>query len=536
MKPEVKTKNKLIAENEDLRLRLAEAEETLQAIYRGEVDALVVSTVAGDQVFTLTGAESAYRLLIEGMNEGAITLSVDGVILYCNTCFARMVSTPLEKVIGGALSRFVASSDLDMFGAIMQQGLQGSGKGELTFRTADGTILPVYLSASVLKMDGEQRVSCVIATDLTWQKRSEEIVAAEKLARSILEHAAEAIVVCDERGRVIRANQAAQTLCGDNPLGKLFDDLYPLRLSDGEPFSLSGRMSGESLIGIGVQLDQKFHLLLSTGDLVDAQHKRIGMVITLTDITALRRVEQQTQELLAQTERSRLQLLRSLEDQKRTEQQMKAALADKEILLHEVHHRVGNNLAVMSALLEMQANASQEEQVRVALKTGESRIHAMALVHEQLYSSHSLEEIDMSKYLPSLARGLFLSGLINQMDIQVDARDVILNIERAIPCGLIINELVMNAIQHAFPERTLDATSLPPHRITVAMRLEAGQFVMIVSDNGCGLPDGMDVKQAKTLGLKLVNRLVGQLHGELQVESAPGAGCSFRITFPTHVI
>jgi len=325
---EGKTHRELVAENEDLRARLAEAEETLRAIHSGEVDALVVATTAGEQVFTLTGAERAYRLLIEAMNEGALTLALDGVILYCNACFATLVKTPLEKVMGGSIRRFVAPSDLPLFEVLLQQGWQGSSRGELTFRAGDGTLLPVYLSVSALQTGEVAGALSLVATDLTAQKRSEEIVAAEKLARSILEQAAEAIVVCDDQGRVVRASQAAHWLCGGNPLLQPFEAAFPLRLASatagdkGTPFSISAALQGETRHGLEVVLErgdaQVFDLLLSLGPLMSGQAV-LGCVVTLTDITERKRAEQETRRLLDQAQRSRRVLLGLLEDQKQVE-------------------------------------------------------------------------------------------------------------------------------------------------------------------------------------------------------------------------
>ena len=215
MKKRTPTPQLLVAENEDLRARLAEAEETLRAIRQGEVDALVVSTEQGERVFTREGAEHPYRVLIEQMNEGAVTLSAQGVILYCNHRFAEMLRTPLEKVIGSSLQVWVAPADREAFQSLWRPSGQQSRRGEITLRAGDGTLTPAYLSVNPLLREEAPGVLCLVALDLTEQKRSEAIVAAEQLARSILEQAVAAIVVCDETGRIIRASEAAHALCGE---------------------------------------------------------------------------------------------------------------------------------------------------------------------------------------------------------------------------------------------------------------------------------------------------------------------------------
>jgi len=182
----------LAAEVQDLRTRLLEAEETLRAIRRGEVDALVVEGGRGEQIYTLKGADHSYRIFLEAMHEGAATLTADGVILYCNRRFAEMARVPLEDVIGSSLRRFVRPADLPELAAVLREGLNGTGKRELCFQTGAET-MPVYLTASTLPLDdGEEPAICLVMTDLTERKRSERLVADEKLARQEAEAANQA--------------------------------------------------------------------------------------------------------------------------------------------------------------------------------------------------------------------------------------------------------------------------------------------------------------------------------------------------------
>src|SRR4051812_29333907 len=182
----------LAAEVQDLRTRLLEAEETLRAIRHGEVDALVVEGGRGEQIYTLKGADHSYRIFLEAMHEGAATLTADGVILYCNRRFAEMVQTPLEDVIGSSLRRFVRPADLPELAAVLREGLNGTGKRELCFQTSAET-MPVYLTASTLPLDdGEEPAICLVVTDLTERKRSERLMADEKLARQEAEAANQA--------------------------------------------------------------------------------------------------------------------------------------------------------------------------------------------------------------------------------------------------------------------------------------------------------------------------------------------------------
>jgi signal transduction histidine kinase/ActR/RegA family two-component response regulator len=171
---------------EELNMQLQEAEETLRAIRHGEVDALVVTEGHGERVYTLKSADRPYRMMIECMRQGAVTLTPDGMVLYCNSSFAELVKAPLGSIIGSAVHRFVSEPSADFFAALLRQ--EGGGKGEVVLRSEDGTPLPAYAAFSALPEDepGEPLL-CLVVTDLTEQKRNEQLVADERLARSAAE-------------------------------------------------------------------------------------------------------------------------------------------------------------------------------------------------------------------------------------------------------------------------------------------------------------------------------------------------------------
>jgi PAS domain S-box-containing protein len=308
-----------VKENEELRASLAEAEEVLQALRGSEVDAVIVSGAGGEKIFTLEGAEHPYRVLVETMNEGAATLisSTGHDVFYCNQRFAAMLRAPLEQVIGASITHFIAPDDLPAFEECLAQASSGERRCEMTLRAADGSRVPVLLSFSSLRQEGAEGV-CLVATDLTEQK---EIVAAEKLARSILEQAAEAIVVCDAEGRVIRASRQAQVLCGGALLKDKFEQSLRLRLvkehpsapecqsDDGEYFSLDNVLGGEDCRGVEVSFTppggQPCYLLANAGPLVGDDQRILGCVVTLTDITERKRAGAERDQLLARERAAR---------------------------------------------------------------------------------------------------------------------------------------------------------------------------------------------------------------------------------------
>ena len=203
---------------------------------------------------------------------------------------------------------------------------------------------------------------------------------------------------------------------------------------------------------------------------------------------------------------------------KQTEAYLKTSLREKELLIKEIHHRVKNNLQMVSSLLSLQAHMIADPQLRAPLEESQARIQTMALIHQQLYRSGNLAQIDFTEYLQDLARRVVRSSRVGQghLALEISAEEVYFPIETAIPCGLLLHELLSNCVKHAFPEG-LNGT------IRVALcRHPQGTHELTVRDDGVGLPDGLDVRATVSLGLRLVHLLAAQLHGKLTFESGQG--------------
>lgn len=282
------------AEVASLRARLAEAEQTLDAIRSGAVDALVIAGPEGERVYTLEGEDYRYRRLIETMKEGAAIVIDGGAVVYANQRLAEMLGVPLPRLLASNLGPFVSHESREMFQTLMRRGAQRASKAEISF-DRDGTQIPTYVSAT--PNGGTDGGVCVVVTDLTEQKRSEEILAAERLATSILEQAAEAVVVCDPEGRVVRASRAATLLAGESPLLRAFDSVFPLRLTTSDPHDdlLSRALRGELVSGAEATLanaeNGAKHLVVSAAPLKNVKQETIGCVVSLTDVTERKRAE-----------------------------------------------------------------------------------------------------------------------------------------------------------------------------------------------------------------------------------------------------
>ena len=203
-----KTRQQLLDELQELTSRMMEAEETLRAIRGGEVDGLVVSTAEGDRVFTLSGADHPYRVMVETMNEGAVTLASDGTILYCNQRFADIVKGSLEKVIGSSIYQYISSTDLQLFEALVEQGLKGNSKGELALQAGGENSAPVLLSVSPLQRTDMPGAVCAVMVDITERKKMEEALkSSETRYRRLFEAARDGILILDaETGQIVDVN------------------------------------------------------------------------------------------------------------------------------------------------------------------------------------------------------------------------------------------------------------------------------------------------------------------------------------------
>ncbi len=228
------------------------------------------------------------------------------------------------------------------------------------------------------------------------------------------------------------------------------------------------------------------------------------------------------------------ELEKEIAEHMQTEEQLGIRLGEREVLMAEIHDRIKNNMQIIVSMLNLQARHIQDEQARAVFRESQRRIRAMALVHERFYQSKNAAKIDFAGYIQQTARNLFQQHGVDPgaIVLKVDAQDVWLGLGTAVPCGLMINELVSNCMRHAFPggktgEITVELVRLEADDARNAPRKD--RFILTVRDNGVGLPQDLDVQHAGSLGLQLVTSLAGQLNGAVELDR--GGGTTFKITF-----
>jgi two-component system, cell cycle sensor histidine kinase and response regulator CckA len=518
-----------------LRARLWEAEDALHAIRGGEVDALVFPTPEGEQIYVLRNADEPYRVLVEQLQEGALIVSTRGDILYSNQCLADLIGESLERVIGAPLLRYIAPQDQQAVANLLAEVRQRSSRGELSLLSADGTLRAVNLSVAPYINDGAEAL-CVVVTDLSQQKRSDALVADERLARSILDHVTEAVVVCEPDGRVIRANEEARRISGRPIIGATFAEAFALKFSGLSKdsagflrFALAGdrfRMVEATLLN---PVGQPRELLVSGGPLYNGSSVA-GAVIALLDITERKAVEHR----LRQSQR--LESIGRLAGGVAHEvnNQMLVVLGFAEFLSHEpalrdsaradvaqIQRAAQRAAAITSQLLAF----SRKQILRPQLMDLNDVVHGFVPVLMQTLSSKIELKLELSD-APAMVladRGQLEQVLLNLVR---NARDATAD---------------DGSVTIKVGEVWVDAETFRPHQVDVA---PGPYHTIAVSDTGPGIsPEVLShifepfftTKHSgggSGLGLSTAYGIVKQSDGYLWADSELGKGATFRVYLP----
>ena len=367
-----------------------------------------------------------------------------------------------------------------------------------------------------------------ILLDITEQKRAEQKLT-EALAESdrkrrqlgaILETMPAGVVLADRDNKLVEGNTAAVHVWKADSLSALaakWNKLNGWRPDSGEKLGFEDwprmrALRGEKVLGEIIDIERfdgsKRTMFNAASPVRDAEGVIQGAVGVMVDITEQREVE--------------LALRRSEESLRLAHRDLEKLLEQKNILFQEVQHRVKNNLQIVSSLLSLEAQRFQDSDFRKALNESRDRIRSMALMHEKFYHLDDLARIDFGEYVDELARYFFSSYIADPSAIGFASNvDVKLGMGEAIPCGLILQELLSNSVKHAFPQGTGD--------IRIDFHSHAGQFQLCYRDTGVGLPPTVDLKNPATLGLQLVSDLASQLQGDIAYEYRQGA--QFTLTF-----
>ena len=539
------------AELDELRTRLSEAEETLNAIRRGEVDAVVVSAPQGERIYTLQGADYSARTLLQEMNEGALMLVPDGLILYCNKRFAGLVKLPHEQIIGTSFEQYVAPCDQGAFQALLRQAQEDGAKGTIGVSAADGTVVPTYCSVNPLQIEQTQCL-CVVVTDLTEQKRNEEILASGRLAHSILDQAGEIIVVCDDSGSIIEASWATHEFCGRNVLREPFDAVFPISAANGVSVSCSrdetaGRSShlsdclgGKKVHGVEVRLRRpdggKSDFLMSAGPLHDLEERVLGCVFTFSDISKLKRAEEA---LRASEQRLR-------EQAQRLEQQLIASgrLVSLGEITASMAHEFNNPLGIIMGFVE---------DLLSGIDPADPQFQSLQIIDEEAKRCQRIIQDLMQFARPAATTphltdiGSLIAKTLKMIDTRLYKQKV--GLTKVIAPGLPQIHVDPQQLEQVLVNLYLNALDamLGGGNLMVAAALEMGnpepRIMITVADTGMGI-EANDLqkifqpfftarkKAGLGLGLSICEKIVKNHGGRIEVESRLNQGTIFRIRLP----
>jgi PAS domain S-box-containing protein len=424
---------------------------------------------------------------------------VQGHYVYANKVAEKIFNTTLGELLGRTDDQIFPADTAGQFRENDRHVIE-SGQNLQTIETLlqdDGVLhhsvvskFPIFDRNGALTMVGG------VAIDITGWKRAEEKLT---LYREIFDKSTDGIAIIDPKGYYIEQNRAHRALVGygdeeldgKTPAIHLGEEVFS---KIGQELAETGRYRGEVIshtkMGTSVPIE------LSAFTVRDEKDETICYVGVKRDIT----------------------------ERKQAEEQIRRSLSEKEVLLKEIHHRVKNNLQIISSLLNLQSRNITGKKAREKFKESQNRVKSMALIHEKLYQSGNLEGIYLQEYIHNLLKYLFSSYGVDtsKIKLKINAHNMLLSLDKAIPCGLIVNEIVSNSLKYSFPRGVQG-------EVYVDLRPDGDNYLLIVGNNGIPFPEDVNFRKTKSLGLQLVCALVEQLRGTIELNRSRGA--EFRITF-----
>ncbi len=427
--------------------------------------------------------------------------SSDQRFIFVNRAYAERFGLTPDQIIGKSIAEVMGPEVYEKILPYVQAVLQGQSvefEIALPFARSGERIMHVTYVPE-LNDRGQVRAWVASIADVTERQQAEEI---RNRLGTVVESSDDAIVAKTLDGTVTAWNKGAERIFGytaEEMIGRPIDTLIPPERRDEETTILGQLRKGERIEHyetIRVCKDGRcLDVSLTVSPIKDSSGKIIGASKIARDITESRRAREA----------------------------IKSSLAEKEVLLKEVHHRVKNNMQIISSLLSLQSGSIDDPRVADLFEASQNRIRSMALVHERLYGTEDLSRVEMGSYIRSLASDLIKSYGAD-ISINVEADEIVFGLDIAIPCGLMLNELIVNAVKHAFPNGRKGTLRI------ILSRQEREQYLLTIQDDGVGLPLQSTPATTKSLGLRLVQTLAGQLHGTIQIERKEGTTFAIRFS------
>lgn len=484
------------------------------------------------------GGETLYRMIFDHSIDGIILIDPrdDGKILSANLAICRMLGWTEEELVGKEHDAILDLQEPSLSALLDELILSGSARAQLTYRRKDGTTFLGEVSTVFFTNSNGEPLTVSIIRDITERKQTEESLnkAYETLEEKVKERTAELeeayksllenklslseaqriahignwewnlltdeLYCSDEIYRIFQVHPQAPVSIQNEFLSYIDPDDQDIvynsikKALQGEPFSIEYR--------INVSNGEK-RTVHSQGEVVfDEKGTPAQIRGVLQDITERKKAEEALERM------------------------------DK-IRIKEIHHRIKNNLQIISSLLDLQAEKFEDENVIEAFREGQNRVISMSLIHEELYKGEGTDTLDFSAYIRKLAESLFktykLSGKNIGLNMDME-EDSFLDMDTAIPLGITVNELVSNSLKHAFMGRDKGNILIKLCKEERSCSTHKSLFSLTISDDGKGLPEDLELKSAESLGLQLVNTLVDQLDGKIELKRNNGTQFTIRFT------
>ncbi len=455
----------------------------------------------------LKESEEKFRNITEKSHVG-VYLIQEGIFEYVNPRFAEMLGYSVGEMIGKIKARDVVHRE--DWHIIIEENKRKKKIGKnasmsYNFRviTKNKEIFFIEVLGARMTYNGKPAIIGTVL-DITQRKVIEKtLMESEEKFRMIFENSPLAMVHLNSRGIITECNKNFCIIMGASKEKLIgFDTIKSLR-DEKMRSAVSSALSGK-------EGHYEGQYLSVTGGVTSVISGNFGPIISEDGSVA-----------------GIIGIFEDISERRRAEQMIKSSLHEKEILLKEIHHRVKNNMQIISSLLSLQANSIKDPDTFAYFIDAEKRIRSMALVHEKLYQTGNFTDINFGEYIKTISSEINRSFMKERsgIDLKFNVSDVTLNINKAIPCGLIINELITNIYKHAFPENRNG-------KIVINFKLDVnGSYNLSIIDNGIGLPHDFDMEKSESLGLKLVDALSKQLNGKIELKG--NGGTSVTITFPS---
>ncbi len=446
-------------------------------------------------------AKRAWQFLtkaLENMKDGLALADENNSLILCNEQYRRLFPKLRDILVPGVSAQEVIQAMVETGQIVFQENSAGEVTAADRLETLGADRKFQYLTSEGVWVEARDYPMpdggwLGIRIDITERKDAEiALRRSEETARVILDASPDAITLVDREGIILAVNaafaegvgQTAQAVVGQSSYDLLIDELAQDRKVLVDQAIETGRPVNYQLNSQDRSIDVFIY------PVADGQGT-IKQVVTFS---------------------------RDVTKQRQLENQLLASLAEKEVLLKEIHHRVKNNMQVISSLLDLQSGYITDKAVREMIQGSRERVRSMALVHEQLYQTADLARVDFAQYVEQLTGLLARSydQTAGYIDLQLTVESVRLSVETAVPLGLIINELVSNAYKHAFADGRSG-------QITVELQVDSLRTIcLIVQDNGLGMPAELDFRHVSSLGLTIVSTLIDQLGGQIALDRSQG--------------